>query len=130
MKENDEVKAIEKLDKIKTILQQVRFETHCGKLDATLKECVLLTEGVASIIISDGQSRATPEGSVVVPREPTQEMIVAGEMECDNHYWAINTYRAMLTAADKERKECPHKRVDHNLECLDCDEPVYGGKDD
>lgn len=30
-----------------------------------------------------------------------------------------------VAAADKERKECPHKRVDHNLECLDCDEPVY-----
>lgn len=22
--------------------------------------------------------------------------------------------------------KCPHNRIDHNLECLDCDEPIYG----
>ena len=24
-----------------------------------------------------------------------------------------------------EKLKCPHKRIDHNGECLDCDEPVW-----
>lgn len=29
-----------------------------------------------------------------------------------------------------EKLKCPHKRIDHNQECLDCDEPVWVGGDE
>lgn len=43
-------------------------------------------------------------GHVIVPREPTEEMVEAGQETRDDDYdgkWAVNIYRAMLTACGR-----------------------------
>ena len=44
---------------------------------------------------------AIPEGFVLVPKEPTNEMQEAFYVEIEKGEWAINTWEAMIAAAQK-----------------------------
>ena len=46
------------------------------------------------------KAQAIPDGFVVVPKEPTQEMLIAADnCEIDGKVTALNIYKAMIEAA-------------------------------
>lgn len=75
------------------------------------------------------------------PREGVEELIDAIQSKATSENWrdwgnadngiryAVEYLHAQGHLANQtsapDAGKCPHKRVDHNLECLDCDEPIY-----
>ena len=61
----------------------------------------LFTEAQLTAAYEQGKRDAIPEGFVLVPKEPTNEMQEAFYVEIEKGEWAINTWEAMIAAAQK-----------------------------
>ncbi|WFW25386.1 hypothetical protein NFJ68_16885 [Klebsiella aerogenes] len=66
---------------------------------STLEE---LAEGIRALHPNAGNSPVIPDGYVLVPKEPTEEMNKAGWAAMNEHDAINPTYRAMLAAAPQE----------------------------
>ncbi|HDZ9708906.1 hypothetical protein [Klebsiella pneumoniae] len=90
-------------DKLEHMLEYARQQRYIGQ------SCKVPPEDMVEImerLLNAGNSLVVPEGYVMVPKEPTKEMIDAGWL----HFMGTKnpsskgTYKAMLAAAPQEVK--------------------------
>lgn len=67
-------------------------------------EAMLLQRAIDILVNKAGNSPVIPDGYVMVPKEPTEEMNKAGWAAMNEHDAINPTYRAMLAAAPQEVK--------------------------
>lgn len=87
----------EALDALDTLLEFVNYEVSGH---ATREECI---DKIRAAL----QRPSVPEGYVLVPIEPTEEMLEAACLQCDGYnrdYWR-NVYLAMVCVAPKPTGE-------------------------
>ncbi len=96
-------------DKLEHILEYARQQRHIGQ------SCKVPPEDMVEImerLLNAGNSPVIPDGYVMVPKEPTDEMIAAA-MNCEDVLFNSddsfcvqfgNIYEAMLAAATQEVK--------------------------
>lgn len=73
----------------------------CDDGEPTDDERIMAIEGIIPPI-SSGNSQVIPDGYVMVPKEPTEEMNKAGWAAMNEHDAINPTYRAMLAAAPQD----------------------------
>ncbi|GKN08998.1 hypothetical protein NUKP76_50460 [Klebsiella variicola] len=84
-------------NKLEHILEYARQQRHIGQ------SCKVPPEDMVEImerLLSAGNSPVIPEGYVMVPKEPTEEMLQASYREAS--VYSPTAYRAMIAAAPKE----------------------------
>ncbi|HBR4311784.1 TPA: hypothetical protein L9U83_001605 [Klebsiella pneumoniae] len=84
-------------NKLEHILEYARQQRHIGQ------SCKVPPEDMVEImerLLSAGNSPVIPEGYVMVPKEPTEEMLQASYREAS--VYSPTAYRAMIAAAPQE----------------------------
>ncbi|HBQ4379225.1 TPA: hypothetical protein MEX89_004009 [Klebsiella pneumoniae] len=84
-------------DKLEHILEYARQQRHIGQ------SCKVPPEDMVEImerLLNAGNSPVIPEGYVMVPKEPTEEMLQASYREAS--VYSPTAYRAMIAAAPQE----------------------------
>lgn len=97
-------------------LARIKSGIGHGSLAADILDAELeaVAEAVTDAILTTLEASRTPEGMVLVPREPTEAMIVAGIGEWLGHgtkalseqwrSYIVATYRAMLSASPQPKE--------------------------
>lgn len=103
----------EVINKLLAIIDRHTVKLGWGEKPITLAELVIARDGSDELeycrvaMLQAGISAVIPDGYVMVPREPTEEMNKAGWAAMNEHDAINPTYRAMLAAA-------PHDTPDLN----------------
>lgn len=86
-------------NKLEHILEYARQQRHIGQ------SCKVPPEDMVEImerLLNAGNSPVIPDGYVMVPKEPTEEMLQASYREAS--VYSPTTYRAMIASAPQEAK--------------------------
>ncbi|VGD48044.1 Eaa1 [Klebsiella pneumoniae] len=83
------------------VLESLDYEVLCNARESehVLKACQATYDACRAAMLQSGNSPVIPDGYVMVPKEPTEEMNKAGWAAMNEHDAINPTYRAMLAAA-------------------------------